>query len=62
MKIVHHVPRWEPAQLPIDTAGNTVPGYRCAHMLENGRGQCESTVFQVDHATGDHSCVVDDAS
>ncbi len=60
MRIVHHVPRWEPAQLPIDAAGNTVSGYRCVHILENGQGQCEGNVFQLHEAVGEHSCVVDD--
>lgn len=57
-RTVHHSPAWEPAQLPVDAAGNTAPGFVCTHLLENGSGPCEGTVFSLGQAVGDHSCVV----
>lgn len=57
---VHHEPVWQPADLPIDAAGNTRPGFVCTHELENGWGQCPGNVFRVEDVIGDHSCVVED--
>lgn len=59
-RTVTHRPVWVPADLPIDADGNTRPGFRCAHELENGRGQCGGNVFTLDQAIGDHACVVTD--
>jgi hypothetical protein len=59
-RLVHHTPVWEPAQLRVDAAGNTKPGFVCAHPLENGNGPCEGNVFRVEDGVGDHACVVDD--
>lgn len=56
--VVHHTPVWVPALLPVDEAGNTAPGFVCAHQLENGAGQCGRNVFNLDQAVGDHGCVV----
>lgn len=56
--IVEHVPVWEPAQLRVDAAGNTRPGYVCTHQLENGNGQCGGNVFELSEAVGNHSCCV----
>lgn len=58
--LVWHDPAWEPAQLPIDAAGNTQPGYVCVHELENGNGQCGGNVFHLDQAVGQHCCHVDE--
>lgn len=57
---VRHTPVWVPADLPINAAGDTRPGFECAHELENGGGRCSSNVFRVEDAIVDHSCVVDD--
>lgn len=56
--VVAHTPRWEPADLPVDAAGNTRPGFVCVHQLENGNGQCGGNVFSLDQAYGGHRCVV----
>lgn len=56
--VVHHDPVWEPAELRIDAAGNTRPGFVCVHELENGNGQCQANLFRVEDEIGDHSCVV----
>lgn len=58
-RLISHVPKWEPAELPIDAAGNTRPGYICTHMMENGNGQCVGNIFNLDQAIGDHYCAVD---
>lgn len=60
MKLVSHQPRWEPALLPINAAGDTRPGFECVHELENGNGRCGGNVFSLDQAVGLHSCTVDD--
>ncbi len=60
MSIVRHEPVWVPADLPINAAGDTRPGFVCAHELENGNGYCGGTVFAIEEAIGDHSCVVDE--
>ncbi len=58
--IVEHEPEWVPALLPVDAAGTLRPGYRCAHQLENGQGQCPGDTFEIDGAARlTHSCVVD---
>jgi hypothetical protein len=57
-KVVSHTPVWEPTQLPYNAAGNTKPGFECAHMLENGNGKCSGNVFTLDQAIGDHCCIV----
>lgn len=61
-RVVRHIPRWEPAELPIDAEGNTRPGYICVHQLENGNGPCGGNVLDLADAIGDHSCVVDTES
>lgn len=58
-RLVDHEPTWEPALLPVDADGNTAPGFRCTHQLENGNGQCGGNVFNLDEAIGTHSCVVE---
>lgn len=57
-QVIWHDPTWEPADLPIDDAGNTRPGFVCAHELENGNGPCGGNVFTLDQAIGRHCCVV----
>jgi hypothetical protein len=57
-RLVRHTPEWEPAQLRIDAAGNTAPGFICVHSLENGNGPCGGNVFSLDQAIGDHCCVI----
>ncbi len=57
-RMVHHTPRWEPAMLRVDAAGNTKPGFVCVHELENGNGRCGADVFEVADAVGDHICFV----
>lgn len=57
--LIRHTPRWQPADLPVDAAGNTRPGFVCAHPLENGNGPCEGDVFDISEAFGDHACIVD---
>lgn len=57
-EVVEHDPVWVPAMLRVDAEGNTRPGYRCAHMRENGTGQCESNVFDPADSIGRHSCVL----
>lgn len=52
-----HQPMWEPAQLPINAAGDTRPGFVCVHPL--GHGTCGSNVFSLEDAAGVHWCVVD---
>jgi hypothetical protein len=59
-RYVSHTPAWEPADLTINAAGGTAPGYVCTHMLENGNGRCGGNVFDLDEAIGDHGCIVDD--
>lgn len=58
MTLVFHDPEWVPALLRIDAAGNTRPGFECAHPLENGNGPCGSTVFATEDSIGRHSCDV----
>lgn len=58
-RVVTHRPVWAPAQLRINAAGDTRPGFECVHPLENGNGLCLSNVFEIEQAVGDHSCVVD---
>lgn len=57
-RIVEHAPRWEPADLPINAAGDTRPGFVCVHQLENGNGQCGGNVFRVEDEVGNHTCIV----
>lgn len=57
--VVEHEPKWQPARLRIDAAGNTAPGFVCVHLMENGNGRCGSNVFSIASAFGRHSCVVD---
>ena len=59
--ITHHEPVWVPAELRINAAGDTRPGFECAHELENGNGRCGGNVFGIDDAIGRHACVVADA-
>lgn len=62
-RLVHHTPVWVPAELEIDAAGGTRPGFVCTHELENGGGQCGGSVFELDQADGQHSCwVAEEAS
>lgn len=58
MKIVEHEPEWAPAELPVNAAGDTRPGFICVHELENGNGPCEGNVFRLEDAVGTHCCVV----
>lgn len=60
-KIYYHDPVWEPADLQIDAAGNTAPGYECVYELENGNGRCAGNVFRLDQAFGQHCCIGSDA-
>jgi hypothetical protein len=53
---VEHDPVWVPAELPINAAGDTRPGFVCVHELENGNGQCGGNVFELDQAIGRHAC------
>lgn len=56
---VEHWPTWEPADLPINAAGDTQPGFMCVHPLENGNGLCEGTVFDTTvDAQYPHACIV----
>ena len=57
-RLVEHEPAWSPADLPINAAGETRPGFVCTHQLENGGGQCGGNVFHLEDAIGTHSCVV----
>lgn len=57
-QLVDHEPIWRPADLRIDAAGNTRPGFICIHELENGSGQCGGNVFRIEDAVGKHSCWV----
>jgi len=59
-RLVEHEPDWVAARLPIDAEGNTRPGFVCVHQLENGNGVCGGSVFVVEDAMGNHSCVVED--
>jgi len=54
---IRHTPVWEPADLPVDAAGNTRPGYRCVYQLETGR-PCTGTVSDPADADGDHVCMM----
>jgi hypothetical protein len=45
---IGHPPSWVPADLRINTAGDTRPGFICDHQLENGNGPCGGTTFDVD--------------
>lgn len=56
---IEHEPVWEPANLPINAAGNTRPGFVCTHELENGSGRCDGNVFTLDQAVGTHACIVE---
>lgn len=56
--MVDHAPLWTGADLPIDREGNTRPGFRCRHLLENGMGECDSTTFDPDSSLSKHSCWV----
>lgn len=58
---VDHEPVWEPADLPVNAAGDTRPGFVCVHELENGNGPCGGNVFDLSDAFGKHACVVPDA-
>lgn len=60
MPMIAHEPKWEPAELPIDSHDNTRPGLVCTHRLENGCGTCPGNVFELTQAIGTHSCWVDD--
>lgn len=53
-----HKPRWEPAQLAYNAAGDTKPGYTCTHELENGNGPCGGNVFNLEDGAANHSCWV----
>lgn len=55
---VEHEGQWEPADLRIDAEGNTRPGFVCVHQLENGNGQCGSSIFRIEDAIGTHACIV----
>jgi hypothetical protein len=55
---VEHEPKWRPALLPTNAAGDTRPGFYCVHLLENGNGQCGATVFHVEDAIGSCGCFV----
>lgn len=57
-RVISHTPQWEQAELPIDAAGSTRPGYLCTHQLENGNGECGGNVFDLADAIGDHCCIV----
>lgn len=54
---VSHEPVWVPAMLRFNAAGDTRPGFECAHMLENGMGQCGGDVFNIEDAVGKHICI-----
>lgn len=54
--LISHKPLWVPAMLRINAAGDTKPGFECAHLLENGNGQCGGNVFRIEDAIGDHTC------
>lgn len=56
---VEHDPVWEPAELRVDAAGNTRPGFICVHQLENGNGPCGGNVFRVEDSIGQHACIVE---
>lgn len=60
MKTVWHEPQWIPAELPINAAGDTRPGFVCAHPLENGNGPCGGNVFRIEDAIGKHCCMVEE--
>lgn len=62
MALVWHDPKWEPAQLPTDAAGNTRPGFVCVHELENGTGRCGGNVFHLDQAIGRHCCLTEEGT
>lgn len=55
---VEHTPRWEPADLPINAAGDTRPGFVCVHPLENGNGPCGGDIFDPAEEVGNHACIV----
>jgi len=57
-KFVSHKPVWVPAMLRFNAAGDTRPGFECAHLLENGNGMCTGNVWRVEEAIGDHGCIV----
>ena len=54
--LVTHKQKWVPADLPINAAGDTRPGFICVHELENGNGPCGGNVFELTDA-GDDACV-----
>lgn len=58
MPLVFHKPKWVPADLPINAQGDTKPGFACTHELENGNGQCEGNVFNIEDSVGQHCCWV----
>lgn len=55
---VEHEPIWVPADLRINSQGDTRPGFICVHQLENGMGTCGGNVFSLDQAIGNHACWV----
>lgn len=60
VRYVTHAPHWVPADLRVDAAGNTRPGFVCTHQLENGMGACDGNVFRVEDEIGRHGCLVRD--
>lgn len=60
MKTVWHKPVWVSGPLRINEAGDTKPGFWCAHPMENGNGLCGGNVFAVEDEVGDHCCMVID--
>lgn len=59
--LVKHEAEWVPADLIVNAAGDTEPGFVCAHVLENGNGLCSASVMAVEDAVGPHSCFVVEA-
>lgn len=55
---VEHDCVWVPADLPINAAGDTRPGFKCTYQLENGTGRCESSVFDINDVVGKSVCIV----
>ena len=55
---VEHDCVWVPADLPINAAGDTRPGFECTYQLENGTGRCESNVFDINDVVGKSACIV----
>lgn len=56
--IVEHDPVWVPTRIQINADGDTVPGFECVHLLENGNGQCGGNVERVEDEIGRHACIV----